>query len=125
MLDEQYFLSFLIRMNNLYLYFCVISSIGISCCYLQSVVLVAFCWIGDHCGTQEVSITPDDILTCEVCFSNIAVLFLLLNNVGADKIRKKMKLHVNTDPAFDPAGPGKVYYKNDYYKLSLIYPVST
>ena len=36
------------------------------------------------------------------------MIFLLLNNVGADKIRKKMKLHVNIDPAFDPSGPGTV-----------------
>lgn len=63
--------------------------------------------IGDHCGTQEVAIAPEDIQMCEVCFSNVAVVFLTLSNTGAEKIRKKLKLNVNFDPAFDPGGPGK------------------
>lgn len=35
------------------------------------------------------------------------MVFLLLSNAGAEKIRKKLKLNVDFDPAFDPGGPGK------------------
>ena len=65
------------------------------------------CSAGDHTGTQEIAITPDDIKTCEVCFSNVAVLFLLLTSSGADKLRKKLKLGTNGDLAYDPSGAGE------------------
>ena len=63
--------------------------------------------LDEVCGTQEISISPDDINTCEACFSNVAVLFVTLNDTGGEKLRKKLKLNVSVDPTFDPSGPGK------------------
>jgi hypothetical protein len=58
----------------------------------------------DHTGTQEIYIPPDEIATCHVCFTNVAVVFITLNNVGADKLRKRLRLNSVIDPAYDPAG---------------------
>lgn len=68
---------------------------------------VSLSFTGEHTGTQEVAIAPDELVSCQVCFSSVVVVFMTLNNVGADKLRKKLRLNTTIDPAYDPAGSGE------------------
>ena len=57
-------------------------------------------------GSQEISLVPDEINTCQICFGSIPVVFITLNAAGAENLRKRLKLSAHSDPTYSPIGSG-------------------
>ena len=64
-------------------------------------------------GSTEVSLVPDEINTCQICFGSIPVVFITLNAAGAENLRKRLKLSAHSDPTYSPVGSGN----NSWYSF--------
>ena len=63
--------------------------------------------LDDLTGNQDISLVPDEICTCQICFGSIPVVFIILSTAGAENLRRRLKLPTHTDPTYSPVGSGK------------------
>jgi len=61
-------------------------------------------------ANQEVSLVPDEIISCQICFGSLPVVFITLNATGAENLRKRLKLSAHSDPTYSPVGSGNIDY---------------